>query len=122
MVYFSFQIKKSWAKSQIDEGMNHFFAVSSGQYTGQTRGIYFKFALRVKISLGFFGSLLSTTTALTIGPFLFAVSTFAVISPFSPGLIWLELARATVHPQEPVTFFITRTSVPLFLISNTCSS
>jgi hypothetical protein len=68
------------------------------------------------------GSLEKTCIFFTTGPDLPFVSIFAVIFPFSPGFKWLELAIAAVQPQDEVTFSITRSSVPAFVIIKSCLS
>jgi hypothetical protein len=46
---------------------------------------------------------------------------FAVIFPFSPGFIWLELAITAVHPHDGISFSITSSSSPVFVKSKVCS-
>jgi len=75
-----------------------------------------------RMTRGLRGSLVNTSMLLCNTPLLYAVATFATILPCSPGLRWLELAIAAVHPQEVDTFEISRSSVPELLNSKVCSS
>jgi hypothetical protein len=71
---------------------------------------------------GRLGSLECTAILLETGPFLPAVSSFVLILPFSPGFRRPELAITAVHPQDVLTLFISRSSVPSFRKSKENSS
>src|SRR5687767_14935994 len=59
--------------------------------------------------------------ALEMGPAKFIVSTFAETLPVAPGLTTLSNS-ATVHPQAGRAAMISRSAVPVFLITNDQSS
>src|SRR3954463_8894452 len=71
----------------------------------------------VTCAVGVLGSLVSSVTALEIGPAKFVVSTCAETLPVWPGLTILSKS-ATVQPQVGFAERISRSAEPVFLISN----
>jgi len=88
----------------------------------QGRILFNMFAFKVRIIFGLLVSLLKTVTVSTIRPLLLTVAILAVIAPLCPGLRWLELATTAVHPQDVLTFSITRSLVPVLLNSKVYSN
>lgn len=76
----------------------------------------------VRLSLGFFWSLVSTVMFLFIlFPPYPLVYTFMVIFPSPPGRICLVYETA-VQPQPVLTFLISRGAVPLFCMIKSCNT
>ena len=79
-------------------------------------------ACNVKITVGLFGSLLTTSIVSAVKPFLLRVETLAVMAPFSPAFKWLELATTAPHPQDVLTSFMISSSEPALTNSKECSN